>query len=178
MIGASKGFQLRSNCSSMLVRIGEEILPVVPHSCEQQFRRSTLGSCSPAREGTTLNDPTSILWAAFAWVELHSARLLGCIGVSQEQLWARRPQLCPNVSDRAVLPRSRCGLVLSIHIVHKYFSWCRKELPALLLQRNGSRVLLSRPALLLSTFSVSAGMERGVCAEGSCLCRRRQGEGV
>lgn len=77
--------------------------------------------------------------------------------------------------DRAVLPESRCGLVLSIHTVRKYFSWCREELPAPLLQRNGSLVLLSRPALLLSAFSVSLGMERGVCGEGSCLCRRKQG---
>lgn len=57
-------------------------------------------------------------------------------------------------------------LVLSIRTVHKYFSWCREELPAPLLQRNGSLVLLSRPALLLSAFSVSLGMEEGGVGKG------------
>lgn len=31
------------------------------------------------------------------------------------------------------------------------------------------------PALLLSAFSVSLGMEREVCREGSCLHRKKQG---
>lgn len=60
----------------------------------------------------------------------------------------------------------------------KYFFWCREELLALLLQRNGSLVLLSRPALLFSAFRVSLGLEGELCGRvgGSRQCVRHSSE--
>lgn len=66
------------------------------------------------------------------------------------------------MSDRAVFSESRCALVLNICTVPKYFPWCEEELPAPLLQRNQTLVLLS-------------SWDEEIGGEWSCLCRRKQG---
>lgn len=48
----------------------------------------------------------------------------------------------------AVLTESRCGLLLSIHTVHKYLFWCRGLLQALLLPRNPNSALQTCAAVL------------------------------